>query len=378
MAKQAVDLRGKVKSDFPKHTLDQAMAIPAVLEETNGGRPLPPTDVAIGLKISPGGSDFRIRLSSSLKYNLTSGSYKQERITLTDLGRRIVAPMSEEDRHQALLAAALAPETFRRMYEYFKGKKLPELAFFQNAVVREFDVPREHAAKCIEIFCANMERVGLVRNATTGKWLSSEAVPPPAQIDDEASEDGDVDAQGNGNGHGGDERGILSARRQDVAGGASPQVLSQPSRPEKNAIFIGHGKNKRPLEQLKHILDHYHIPYRVATDEANAFRPISEKVAETMRECGAAIVIFTADEQFKDMDGNVVWRPSENVVHELGAASILYGGKIIVFKEDAVKLPSNFSGIGYVSFAKDDLSAKAHDLFVELVKFQLIKISVGV
>ena len=54
-------------------------------------------------------------------------------------------------------------------------------------------------------------------------------------------------------------------------------------------------------------------------------------------ECASGIFIFTADECFlrEDKDGQVkeVRRPSENVVYELGAASVFYGRKIVIFKE---------------------------------------------
>jgi hypothetical protein len=43
-----------------------------------------------------------------------------------------------------------------------------------------------------------------------------------------------------------------------------------------------------------------------------------------MKQCGAAILLFTPDEELRDLDGNAVWRPSQNVGHELGAASMLY------------------------------------------------------
>ena len=119
--------------------------------------------MAIALEMSPGSSDFRVILSSSIKYGLTSGSYNQERVSLTDLAKNIVEANYSEGSRQALIAGALTPATFRSIYEYFKGKKLPEPTFFQNTVVREFEVPREHAEKCVNIFVANMEQAGLVR-----------------------------------------------------------------------------------------------------------------------------------------------------------------------------------------------------------------------
>jgi hypothetical protein len=64
-------------------------------------------------------------------------------------------------------------------------------------------------------------------------------------------------------------------------------------------------------------------------------------------------------------------------VYELGAASVLYGKRIIVFKEEAVHFPSNFRDIGHISFEKDRLDAKMNELFGELIAFGLIKITVG-
>ncbi|MFQ5685012.1 MAG: TIR domain-containing protein [Candidatus Binatia bacterium] len=105
---------------------------------------------------------------------------------------------------------------------------------------------------------------------------------------------------------------------------------------------------------------------------------MSQKVADVMGECGAAILSFTADEEFRSAEGNTIWKPSENVVYELGAASVLYGGKIIIFKEESVHFPTNFRDIGYIDFEKDALSAKVNDLFKELISFGLIKVTVGV
>jgi predicted nucleotide-binding protein len=140
-------------------------------------------------------------------------------------------------------------------------------------------------------------------------------------------------------------------------------------------IFIAHGKNKKPLDQLKRILDQFKIQYRVAVDEANLGRPISSKVREIMQSCNCAILIFTADEEFKDKDANTIWRPSENVVYELGAASYLYGNRVVIMKEDTVDFPSNFRDVGYISFANDQLEAKAMEILRELIGFGIVKVS---
>jgi predicted nucleotide-binding protein len=353
------DQRGKIKSDFPKHTLEEALQVPTALAQKNGSQPLPPTETAIAMGVSPGSSDFRTILSSSFKYGLTSGSFNADRISIEELGISIVEPKSNEERQRAMVSAALSPPTFRSIYNYFRGKKLPEDAFFQSTIVREFQVPREHAEKCVQVFNANVDRVGLVRNVSTGRWLGSEAEPMATSAPTRADAPNAPDE--------------IESPSVAAPSGSHPPAEKKPA----SAIFIGHGKNKTPLGQLEQILSKYKIPFKVATEEANSFRPISQKVADVMKECGAAILIFTADEEITDGNGQKTWRPSENVVYELGAASALHGNRIIIFKEASVVFPSNFRDIGHISFEKDQLAAKTNELFTELIKFELIKISVG-
>jgi hypothetical protein len=61
-------------------------------------------------------------------------------------------------------------------------------------------------------------------------------------------------------------------------------------------------------------------------------------------------------------------------VYELGAASILYGKKIVILKEAGVTLSSDFSDLGHITFEKDRLDAKAGDLMKEFIGFGLLKV----
>ena len=149
----------------------------------------------------------------------------------------------------------------------------------------------------------------------------------------------------------------------------------QPDTPLGQAIFIAHGKNKKPLEQLKKILDQFKIPYKVAVEEPNLGRPISGKVRGVMQSCNCAILIFTADEEFIDIRGETIFRPSENVVYELGAAGYLYDQRIVIMKEENVNFPVNFNDLGYISFEKDELEAKTMDILKELIGFEIVKLS---
>jgi predicted nucleotide-binding protein len=354
-------------AEFPKHSLKAALRVPLAMEEKNSGNPMPPTDVAIAIEKSPGSSDFRMLLSSSIKYGLTTGSYNQSKVALTKLAQDIVAPTSDEAKNRALFQSAFAPALFKSIFGSYKGKKVPDMQFFQNALVRDFGVSRDQVARCAAVFYENADYLGLIRQATTGKWFASEPTGVSAQEESEETyEDG---------------RGEIAELNPPGEQPSSPhahaEVKTPSVPPAKNAIFLGHGKNRVPKQQLEKILTEFKIPFKVVVDEANQGRPISQKVADSMHECGAAIIIFTADEEFKDLNGQTIFRPSENAIFELGAASALYGSRVIIFKEAGVTFPTNFRDIGYIGFDKDQLDAKVSELFRELIAFKLIMLSVA-
>lgn len=119
------------------------------------------------------------------------------------------------------------------------------------------------------------------------------------------------------------------------------------------------------------------VPYLVALDEPHAGRPISQKVAQLMKECSAGIFIFTPDEVFTNEKGETIYRPSENVIYELGAGAVLWGGKIVILKEESVYFPSNYRDIGYVSFSMDKLASIQSNLLMELIGLDFVRLQVG-
>jgi hypothetical protein len=343
---------------FPKLPLEEALRVPRALANTNAAKPLPPIDTANALEVSPGSSGFRTLLSGSLRYGLTTGTYQSARVELDALGRSVVTPRTPDDEPEALVQAALRPSAFTALYEHYKGNKLPASRYMVNTAVREVGVMPDQAERCVEIFLANVQYVGLTRETKGGLWLAEEPQPqginirkaetpvePDALVDEAADDQGSIE--------------------------------KSPSRgePVSRAIFVGARKGK-PRDQLMKTLDQLGIPYKVAEDEPNRGRPISRKVQETMAECGAGILVFTADDEYFDKDGVAHWRPCENVVHELGAASFLYDNRIIVFKEEAVELATNYSDLGYIEFEKDKLDAKVNELLRELLAFKILAVSV--
>jgi predicted nucleotide-binding protein len=137
-------------------------------------------------------------------------------------------------------------------------------------------------------------------------------------------------------------------------------------------IFISHGKAKGPLQGVEEMLGVMGIEPKVAIREPNLARPISEKVRTTMKECSAAVFIFTPDEALTDQDGKKIYKPSENVLHELGAAAVLYDDRVVILKEKSIQLPSNISGLAHIPFDLDNVKATFMDLYKELKGFKIL------
>lgn len=348
------DHRGRVKSDFPKHSLDDALRVPRALSDKNGGQPLPPTETAIAIGVSPGSSEFRTLLSSSIKYGLTSGSFNSEKVALEEAGRNIVEPRNPEDERRALVDAALAPPTFRAMYEYFRGKKLPDNVFFQNTLVREFSVPRDHAEKCVAVFTKNMERVGLVRVANTGRWLGSTA-GESRQLPDEP-----ITPHGSAGPH-------LDSAELDAPASApmntSGARTEDPSAPAKEArlhrVFITHGKNKAFIAPIRDLLTFGQLEAIVSVERESVAQPVPDKVMNDMRTCGAAIIHIEDEMRLVDIDEAKPYvLLNQNVLIEIGAAMALYGRRFILLVKEGVELPSNLRGLYEVRYGGDKLDGE--------------------
>jgi hypothetical protein len=356
--------RPRVLRPFPVHSLEEALQIVHTIGEMNAAKPMDRLLLADAMGIKQASSEYRALLSSSIKYGLTEGNEKSEFINPTPLGLRIIKPLSAEERAEAIRVAVLTPELFERIYRHYNRSKLPKGSFFLNTLERQFGVPAQWCEELSAMIHTNARFAGLVQSISGDDhiMLTAPLQPPAVVAEGETAEEHEEE----------------SAPDESVEGSSNGQVgvaippTEQASKPKQ--IFLAHGKNREPLEQLKKILDKFKIPYRVAIDEAHAGRPISFKVASLMESCSAAIFIFTKDEEFHNAGGESVWRPSENVVYELGAAAMLYGSKIIIFKEEGIKFASDFQDLGYITFRPGEISSKALDLLSELIALDFIRV----
>jgi len=258
-----------------------------------------------------------------------------------------------------------ARESSEKFLTRYKNEALPKDPIARNVLV-SMGVAEGATDRVLNLIRDGALALGLVKEVRGRRYVSLDVPAAPKldddQLDESLSESGGED---------GPEE-TLEEVRDGQVNGRSP---SSQGSPRPGAIFVGHGKKRGPLEKLQKILDQFKVPYRVVVDLPNLGRPIPQKVKETMEECGSAILIFTKDEKFHDADGNELWRPSENVVYELGAASFTYGDRVVILKEKGITFPTNFNSVGYIEFEEDAIEASAVDLLKELIGFGLLKLT---
>lgn len=363
--------KGTKQRNFPSLTLEEALEVPRAIQDKASGMSVSRLALAELLDRSPNASQFRELLLASRAYGLTEGGVNADQFELTALGDQATGA-DEVDRQAALRKAVLNIEPYRTFLTSYDGKKVPSATPFKEFLTANAAVPRERTDECMEHLLTDARTAGLLRQLKSGLYVefdgsSAALVASGDELQGYEVEEDAVTSNG--------ADGFSTSAPRERANRQDDSTKDSASAPKK--VFIAHGKNRAPLDQLKDMLNQFKVKYAVAVDEPHVGRPISAKVANLMRdECSSAIFIFTADERFlrEDTEGNTIegWHPSENVVYELGAASVLYDRRIVIFKEKRVTFPSDFSDLGYIEFESDQLVVQMGNLFKELVALDIL------
>ncbi len=361
---------GTKNRNYPPLPLAEALKVARAIQDVASGMIVTRLTLAGMLDSTPTSRVFKELVAASRFYGLTTGGINADEFGLTEIGDEATGG-DEVAAAAALKAAVMNVPPYKMFFDTFKNKKMPGTGPFKEFLVRTADVPAERAEEAMEYITSDAATAGLVRTVKGGDWVdlagAPASLPEGAEASDGAVEEDDLPR---------DEQ-PSEQSKPDGEPSLPATAANEMVKPRK--VFIAHGKNRTPLDQLKKALDQFKVKYAVAVDEANKGRPISKKVAELMRtECSSGIFIFTADERFvRELDDGSteeVWRPSENVVYELGAASILYENRIVIFKEKEVTFPTDFSDLGFIEFEKDQLVAEIGNLFGELVALDILEV----
>ena len=346
--------RTRMVRPYPVYTLDGTLTVASAIQEMNAGLPFDRVLLAKALGTTPASSSFIMKLNSSAKYGLTEGGYNDDRIALTHRGESIVAPQRSAERQKALVEAALQPEVFRRFYQVLNGKRIPEDTYAQNVLQRELGVQAGLTAECLRIIHANGLFVGLVTEVGGSLYVNRSGEATQRQAD-------------------GAEAPLEAAVAEnppdiDKARDASEQEPQQSGR-----IFIGHAGSPDVVDFIKTILDEFDIPYSVAESDYDGERPVALEASQEMRKCDAAVLVFARPSWARVSGGREV-SSMEAMRYQLGAASVLYGDRVVSLKEEGLEEDGPDLGFHTLPFERERLGEIALVLLAELHRTGVVEV----
>jgi predicted nucleotide-binding protein len=347
-AEQAKARKSRVaQADVPRYSLRDALRVPEAISENYAKAPTKPLQLAIALELSPSSSHFRMLCGASSAYGLTDGSHSSDVISLTPLGRRIVAPTEVGSSEAALREALLKPRVIREFLTRYNNERIPPEKIACN-VLEEMLVPSDSTKATLQLILQGAREVGVLTEHKGQLYVDLDAVQPsgidkPEEISEEVPND-----DGTGD----------DASREDLAAS-----ISQPHRSSvavtNNRVFITHGKNIQIVNQLKELLAFGNFIPVVAAETETVSKPVPLKVMDEMRSCYAAIIHVGKEIKLLDAEGKEHFFVNQNVLIEIGAAMALYNHRFILLVEQGATLPSNLQGLYEVRYVGDKLDYDA-------------------
>lgn len=327
------------QADIPNLSLEQSLRIARSIWDNFAGKGAAPHNVALALNLSPTSGGWRNLCGASMAYGLTDGGYNASSITLTELGRRVVAPTREGDDAAALQEAALRPRLPREFFTQYDRAKFPRDDIAANVLVG-YGMPKERAEDLVSLLKANGEFVGFIRETKTGLFVALDAIElgrkqdAAIRVSEPAEEDNLAD---------------------DAVSSQAAVAPAMHASSFNNRVFITHGKNTKIMEQIKKLVMLGGFEPMVSVERQTAAKPVPTKVMDDMRACGAAIIHVGSEGVLSDKDGVEHPQINPNVLIEIGAAMALYGDRFILVVETGVTLPSNLQGLYQSRYTGDSI-----------------------
>lgn len=150
----------KTIAKYPRHTLDEALKIPATILAQNAGKKCTDQEAAKFYGVKYGGP-FQTQLSSAIKYGLLERPEKGN-VALTETSKCILKPHKPEDELKGRRQAILKEGTISKVYQHYRGENLPDPEFLENALNDKFGIPKDKLADFIKILKSTLKQAKLI------------------------------------------------------------------------------------------------------------------------------------------------------------------------------------------------------------------------
>lgn len=170
---------------LPRKSLEQALRVAKALREVLAGGPGKWAQIAVAMGIGAGNQMNRYYLWSALAYGLIDRD--GEDFTLSEIGRKTLAPTRPGEEKEATVRAVLTPIIFSRFFTDYNGSPFPAEEHIGNVLEVKYGVPRERLEEAKGPLRENGLFASILRQETDGSMVvrldpSTTGVPTPPDL----------------------------------------------------------------------------------------------------------------------------------------------------------------------------------------------------
>ncbi|SCG80303.1 hypothetical protein GA0070609_6358 [Micromonospora echinaurantiaca] len=156
----------------PPVTFDEALTLGLAIQEHAAGQRVRRLTLFENMNREADSNASRALITGSFQYGITRGSYKSEHLELTPDGATATSSdTSPSDRFVAQFGLAIEKnEIFRKLYDNFKGNRLPTASVLKDYILGE-GVEKDFLNECVETFVVNAKFLGLLRTIAGAERL---------------------------------------------------------------------------------------------------------------------------------------------------------------------------------------------------------------
>lgn len=181
---------------LPRKSLEQALRVARALREVHAGGPAKWPQIAEAMGISSGNQVNKYFLWSAQAYGLVDK--EDDEYSLSEVGRKILAPTKPNEDKEALVRALMTPVLFSRFFTDYNGSPFPTEEHIGNVLEVRYSIPRERVEEAKTLLKENGLFAGVLRQgdtgmivrldpSTTGVPTPAETLPPPSPGDDSSA-----------------------------------------------------------------------------------------------------------------------------------------------------------------------------------------------
>lgn len=153
---------------LPRKSIEQSLRVARILREVFAGGPSSWEEIARAMNFTPTPQN-KYYLWSAQAYGLVEKD--ENKFSLTELGRKILAPTSPNEDKEGLVQAVLIPVTFSRFFTDYNGNPFPAPEHIGNVLEVRYGVPRERVQEATTLLRENGLFAGVLQQQPDGSTI---------------------------------------------------------------------------------------------------------------------------------------------------------------------------------------------------------------